>query len=754
MRFQLKLHYFLFIKNALVKSKQRKKSIVCWIKRIGILLLIVIFCFIIKAYVDRSSDSKKIEDIRAFFTHTNTKDKFINWKESHTVNKDETEPHLYYAYQVRELYHKPNDPKKTNGNTLDSLCTSEAFEKAHPLNKFYTLYFKAFKSYNASDYETSIEYYKKANQYIYEETDTYSVENEKLLKLMKYISAFFIKEKSNLYVTIEEKLKKAIEENDSALVYTYGFNLAHFNNEKGDFHKTLDYAQLAKKYTSANYDVYLYSYIENMIVEAHLGLGQYDSIDKSRQFVDSLYKHQKLNDAHYNKFQILYLYSTYDKYPIPNHKEKVLEVKNRFQEDCEFRYQLSLLNDLLARIAQAENNEKELIEHLSRNYYLITRCGNLNQEYLEEATDICQKLISIYNDKNDISQNLLWHKNLQELQKVNEKNQRSYLKMMEFFTEREVDYAQKDLKFQKKNVENRNRVILFISVFSLIVLAGMFYIFKLYRGNKQYQRRVERKGRLLKIKNERISRQNYEMEFLLTQLQETNENLQHFAKVAAHDIKSPIATIHSAIEFLQHKYQNQIEQEDKEMFDFLQTSSLTLSQMINTLLSYSGNHQKVKVDQKVDLTLLIQKVLKKIKSTVNEKQAEINISPEVAIVKGNETLLMQLFQNLLQNALKFQNPNQKPIVRITFNQLPGNHIECVVEDNGIGIAEKDLPHIFKIFRRANSSENYEGSGIGLSTCKKIVESHGGKIRVESKLGQGTRFYVSLPQFENAFTGIV
>lgn len=148
----------------------------------------------------------------------------------------------------------------------------------------------------------------------------------------------------------------------------------------------------------------------------------------------------------------------------------------------------------------------------------------------------------------------------------------------------------------------------------------------------------------------------------------------------------------------------------------------------------------------IDLQKIADEVMAELKPIIEEKEATVNFC-RLPILYGTRSEIKLLFLNLVSNALKFQNKNIKPIVNVkaTYNKSVW---QFCISDNGIGIDDKYKNKIFMIFQRLNTNNNYQGHGIGLSHCKKIVESHGGQIWVESKLNEGSQFYFTLANTQN------
>jgi light-regulated signal transduction histidine kinase (bacteriophytochrome) len=187
-----------------------------------------------------------------------------------------------------------------------------------------------------------------------------------------------------------------------------------------------------------------------------------------------------------------------------------------------------------------------------------------------------------------------------------------------------------------------------------------------------------------------------------------------------------------------------LDEDGREYIRYAVDGANRMFELINALLSYSRIQTKGKKFEKVDMNYVVELFKRNLSLQIDEKQASVTSDP-LPVIMADENQMVQLFQNLVSNSIKF------------CNCLPKVHISCKddseqyifsVNDNGIGIDENYFGRIFKIFQRLGKREEYEGTGIGLAICKNIVERHGGKIWLESELGKGTTFYFSIPQKEN------
>jgi PAS domain S-box-containing protein len=231
------------------------------------------------------------------------------------------------------------------------------------------------------------------------------------------------------------------------------------------------------------------------------------------------------------------------------------------------------------------------------------------------------------------------------------------------------------------------------------------------------------------------------LDHTVAELGRSNKELEHFAYVASHDLQEPLRKITSFIDLLERQYKDQLDEKADEYIERVVDGAARMQQLITDLLEYSRVGQDEISLTSIDLEAVLSRVLSNLGTEIVENSAVIAHDP-LPTIQANESLLDRLLQNLIANAIKFRR-EETPLVHISAKQK-GGEWHFSIQDNGIGIDPENTGKIFMLFQRLHSREEYPGTGIGLAICKKIVERHGGRIWVESKPGQGSTFFFTLP----------
>jgi signal transduction histidine kinase len=228
-------------------------------------------------------------------------------------------------------------------------------------------------------------------------------------------------------------------------------------------------------------------------------------------------------------------------------------------------------------------------------------------------------------------------------------------------------------------------------------------------------------------------------------LEDSNKNLVNFANVVVHDIRSPLRTISGFTTLLSNRYRTAFKEEDVDLQDSVVKACGDLTNLVEGILEFSKiSSDSDLVFSTVDLNKLFKEItfLEGIK--IKEKKAELIIQENFPSVHGVKELLQQLFINLISNAIKFSSKENHPKIEISYQKSEANNLIVSVKDNGIGIPKDYQKEVFKLFKKLNSSKNYDGSGLGLSIAKRIIEKHNATIWIESESNKGTTVLMEFP----------
>jgi PAS domain S-box-containing protein len=222
--------------------------------------------------------------------------------------------------------------------------------------------------------------------------------------------------------------------------------------------------------------------------------------------------------------------------------------------------------------------------------------------------------------------------------------------------------------------------------------------------------------------------------------------LEEFSQTASHDLKEPVRNMLTYLELLKKEFSNQISQNALTYLDFALKGAKQMEQLIQKLLAEAKLSQYAEDFTAVDCAEVIEKTKTNLKMLILETQAEIRVQTLPRIF-GNEIQLIQVFQNLISNAIKFKS-DELPIIEIS-SYLNGDEWVVVVKDNGVGFEEEAKHRIFSLYQRLQRTHGRPGLGIGLAIARRIIEYHGGRIWAESKLGEGSKFFLSFPVLKSA-----
>ena len=256
------------------------------------------------------------------------------------------------------------------------------------------------------------------------------------------------------------------------------------------------------------------------------------------------------------------------------------------------------------------------------------------------------------------------------------------------------------------------------------------------------------KSMVLSLRQELIERKEMEkvLKKTLKNLERSNKDLEEFAFIASHDLQEPLRMVASFTKLLAKRYKDKLDEDANDFIKYAVDGAIRMQNLIEGLLSYSRITTRGKLFNRIDVNSIMDKVILNLKNSIEETETIITYDVLPTIL-GDESQIEQLFQNLIQNSIKFRRNGIPPQIHISSKKQKKEWIFSV-NDNGIGIDSQYFDRIFVIFQRLHLRNEYSGSGLGLALCKKIILRHGGKIWVESKIGEGSTFYFTIPIEKN------
>lgn len=414
--------------------------------------------------------------------------------------------------------------------------------------------------------------------------------------------------------------------------------------------------------------------------------------------------------------------------------EKGLEVLEKARVMSQDMGDVGLEGYLLAEFAYAYQSMEEYdqaLKYLSESATIATQDNDRNS-----LIDLYDKYAEVYFLKKDYRNYKKYIDKYQALKdSVHHEDLAESLSSLK--QDYEIKQLQKEQRIQllEKEAEvdmMRTRSNLFV-FFAIAVVSFLIFLILLLRN-----RSAKKQNRILQMKNEEIRHQN---ELLFA----SNQDLEKFAQVISHDLKEPLRSISGFSSLLKRRL-NRSGREDPqslEYMEFIEKGANQMSKLLTGLLDYSklgkDNEDALSL---LDVDMVLGEVLQSLSMQIGESGVEI-IKVQMPEIQYNQFHLHQLFLNLIGNAIKF-NKNEHPIIELGVEEND-HFFKFFVKDNGIGIAPEYHDKIFEVFQRLHDRESYSGSGIGLSTCKKIVEKYGGRMELKSEVGSGSTFCFTVPK---------
>jgi light-regulated signal transduction histidine kinase (bacteriophytochrome) len=285
------------------------------------------------------------------------------------------------------------------------------------------------------------------------------------------------------------------------------------------------------------------------------------------------------------------------------------------------------------------------------------------------------------------------------------------------------------------------RVAVAILAGSIIIAIYLARTNAIKRQRKILEQKVKEQTIQLVQSNEEERKARLEADHANQELGKKNQELEQFVYIASHDLREPLRTTSGFVDLLHNQYKEKLDARADKYLSYITQASARMKTLVEDLLDYSRVDSNKEIEP-VDCNRMLQEVLSDLGTVISESKAAIS-ADRLPVIKGYPTGIKQLFQNLITNGIKFRNKDTMPQIKIV-SEINNDGWKFAFADNGIGIEKKNSEKIFAIFERLHTRKEYDGSGIGLAHCKKIVELHKGKIWLESEFGKGSTFYFTIP----------
>lgn len=272
---------------------------------------------------------------------------------------------------------------------------------------------------------------------------------------------------------------------------------------------------------------------------------------------------------------------------------------------------------------------------------------------------------------------------------------------------------------------------LILAIGSLFSIASGLLMWSLESRDQFLEREVQKRTLELESKNKELSEKNREIE--------------NFIHIVSHDLKAPLVSIQGFASILKGELGNVLQGTNADYFNRIVSNAKQMSVLLQDLLEFSRIGRIEDEAEEVDLNSLFREILAELKPEIDRKKVRVENSENFPKLKGSRKRLHQIFSNLIGNSVKYASKKESPSISLRLDHEDARFVEVSIRDNGIGIPKEAHEKVFQIFQRFHPNSGVEGTGVGLSIVKKIVETYGGKVWFESEPGRGTIFFVAWPK---------
>jgi light-regulated signal transduction histidine kinase (bacteriophytochrome) len=260
---------------------------------------------------------------------------------------------------------------------------------------------------------------------------------------------------------------------------------------------------------------------------------------------------------------------------------------------------------------------------------------------------------------------------------------------------------------------------------------------------KKRTEELSRTNKLLEVEIKEHEKSEKKLEKTVAELERSNKDLEQFAYIASHDLQEPLRSVSGFLQLLSRRYHGKLDSKADQYIDIAVGGANRMQTMIEDLLKFSRVTTRGEKFKPTNFETVLSDVLLNLKVSIDENNASITHDP-LPTVMADESQMKQVLQNLISNAIKFHSEETHPKIHLSAEEKNQEWIFSV-KDNGIGIDPKYAERVFEVFKRLHTRQKYPGTGIGLAVGRKIIERHGGRIWVNSKLGEGSTFHFSIPR---------
>lgn len=511
-------------------------------------------------------------------------------------------------------------------------------------------------------------------------------------------------------------------------------NIGLVYKEQKEYSKALAYYQQVLKYHRENENKRSIGILLNNIGNIYIEQEQFSKALKAHQ--EALDIRKELGDLSGEASSLLNIGNIYLN-AFSDYKEAMKYAKRSLETNKIVNSKEGTANAylIIAEIYEYQREPQKAIKNGKKALEILQDVGDLGLRQRAykllavnyEALGDYKKSLIYYKEEQILTDSIFSQSNRNVLNEITEKYKFEQQEQTIYTQELQLENQQALLERQAANRYLFIGVILFLLALGIL---GFFFIRQKQVVNQKLQQ----------LNNE-VNAQNEELLMAQSRLKVANQDLQSFTRMASHDLKEPLRMMSSFATLLKRR-NKELDKSSQEYIGFITNAAIRMTRMIDDMLSYATNNIQVENMDYLNMNELMTTVQQNLHVAIVESNTEITVAKNLPQIKGQSSLIEQVFQNLVLNAIKFQQSDITPKISILAN-INDDKVVYKVSDNGIGIASENQAKVFQLFKRFN--QEYEGSGIGLTTCKKIIELHQGTIELTSVVGQGTTFILTFPK---------